>query len=808
MRAIEIVARDDAAAGRTEQAADAWRRLARFDPLNARIAASCMQTLVALGDRAAALAHGKAYTELLRRELDTEPDAAIQQLMSRLRGKDAPPAAPPRVLMRSAEIVPPIAPIPRIAPVVSPALSMEHAKRRMSRGVGIAIGIVAIALSLAFAWRATNEHRPTPRVFAVGRIRDLVAPDSAMVGTVLSEMLATSLARLHELQVVSNSRMLELTPRDADTARTALTDAARRAGATEILEGELIPLAGQQLRLDIRRVDIARGMVRGGYQVTGTDRMAMFDSVTTLIAGDLSMDAPKGTLADVSTRSPIAYRLYNDGLRAFYQFDAYAANRLFHAAVREDSMFAMATYYAWRAAVAVGAPDQEALAGRAVALASRASDHDRLLILAHVGMTRWDRRAAAAADTLATRYASDPEVLIRAADAASDLPRAVALLNRSIALDSAAGIAPSAVCRLCDALRLLAARYDWADSGAAAERTFKRWTALRADDNAPWLQLADHLVSMGRRADAIAAQQRGEALGGKEDPYRQLSWDLRSDDVEAAGELCRTELTSATGNEYLTYRWYCTIALRMRGRYRDALRLVREGHVPDAGPMRRGFPADSVHSAILDMELDRPLVAAAEFKAIGALGADSMRLGEGQRARANAWRLTLTATALMAGSDTIRTRAMVDSIEAIGQRSLYARDPLLHHFIRGLLLAASQRHEEAVRQFQSAMSSPTNGYTRINYEMAKSLLALNRPADAVPVLRAVLRGGVEGSGLYLTRTETHDLLARAFDAAGQRDSAAAHYAIVERAWRGADPILQPRYDAARDWLARNARSAR
>jgi len=36
----------------------------------------------------------------------------------------------------------------------------------------------------------------------------------------------------------------------------------------------------------------------------------------------------------------------------------------------------------------------------------------------------------------------------------------------------------------------------------------------------------------------------------------------------------------------------------------------------------------------------------------------------------------------------------------------------------------------------------------------------------------------------------------------QRDSAAAHYAIVERAWRSADPFLKPRYEAARQWLAR------
>jgi hypothetical protein len=104
------------------------------------------------------------------------------------------------------------------------------------------------------------------------------------------------------------------------------------------------------------------------------------------------------------------------------------------------------------------------------------------------------------------------------------------------------------------------------------------------------------------------------------------------------------------------------------------------------------------------------------------------------------------------------------------------------------------------------MVSPTNGYTRINYELGKSLLSLGRPQEAIPVLRGPLRGGFEGSGLYLSQTETHELLARAFDAAGQRDSAAAHYTLVERAWRGADPFLRPRYEAVKAWLAlhRNA----
>ena len=806
LRAIEIAASDDATAGRLDQAADGWRRLTRFDPLNARVAASYMELLVARGDRATALAHGKSYVELLRRELDTEPDAAIQQLMARLRvaGGSTPPKKPPTPIVNApSEAIASGPTAPRVA-----TASLARTGPRVLRAVGVAGAIAVAALTVAFGWRTTIDHRAAaPRVLAVGRIRDLVAPDSAMLGTVLSEMLATSLGRLHDVQVVANSRMLELTPRDADTARNALSEAARRAGATEILEGELLPMTSNQLRLDVRRVDIARGLLRGGYTVIGSDRLALFDSVTMLIATDLRMHAPSGTLADVSTRSPIAYRLYDDGLRAFYQFDSYAANRLFHAAIREDSTFAMATYYAWRAAVSVNATDQDSLAARAVALASRASDRDRLLILTHVGRARWDPRAIAAAETLATRYPGDPEALTRAADVTSDMPRATALLNRAIALDSVAGITHSTVCRLCDAFSLLVFRYDWADSGAAIERTLKRWSQLRPDDNTPWLQLADHLIGIGKLADANAAQQRGEALGGKSSALRPLIWALRTDDFDATALQCRDGLASPNDEEYLSFRWYCVIGLRMRGRYRDALRLARDGRIPESGTERRGFPPDGVSSAILDMEMGRPLLAATAFITMSAPGADSMVFGEGQRARTNAWRFTLAATALMAGHDTIRVRAMVDSIEAIGRRSLYGRDPLLHHFVRGLLLASSQQTALAVQQFQSAMFSPTNGYTRINYEMAKSLLALNRPAEAISVLHSVLHGGIEGSGLYLTRTETHELLAKAFDAAGQRDSAAVHYAKVERAWRGSDPILQARYDAARQWLLRSGRLA-
>jgi hypothetical protein len=593
--------------------------------------------------------------------------------------------------------------------------------------------------------------------------------------------------------------MLELIPRESDTARTALVDAARRAGATEVIEGELIPLENGKLRLDIRRVSLADGRIRAGYGVTGEDRMSLLDSITSLIAADLKLAAPAQTLAEISTRSPLAYRYYEDGLRAFYQFDAYAANRLFRAAMREDSTFAMAVYYAWRSAVEVGDSTQTALAKRATALASKASERDRLLIIAHVGGTQMDFRSVAAADSLATRYGNDPEALVRSASIVSDLGRSLQILNRAIALDSAAGTSPAAVCRMCEALGDLARRYAWADSMSMVESTLRRWIRLRPDDATPWGVLSDHFVGEGRLKEAESARIRAEGLGGpKGDPAeRRILWSLRNDNIDEAMRQCTSVLATADRSEFSTYQWYCTIGLRIAGRFNDAIALTRDGKVPGSNFVRRGMSRDPVHTPILEWESGNPLKASPKFASLGFYFGDSTSMTPGWRARTSAWHMTLAASAALAGGDTLIAKSLVDSIESFGSRSIYDRDTKLHHFIRGQLFARRGDQESAVREYRAAVTSPTNGYTRINLEMAKSLMLLRKPMEAVPMMRAVLHGGLEGSGLYLTRTEAHETLARAFEQAGRRDSAQAHFRIVERSWRGSDPILKGRYEYAR-----------
>jgi predicted Zn-dependent protease len=160
--------------------------------------------------------------------------------------------------------------------------------------------------------------------------------------------------------------------------------------------------------------------------------------------------------------------------------------------------------------------------------------------------------------------------------------------------------------------------------------------------------------------------------------------------------------------------------------------------------------------------------------------------------------------ALAAAGDTLAVRALADTAERWGSESAYGRDRRASHYLRGMGLIASGRDADAAREFAAAISSPSLGFTRVNYELGKVLLRLRRPAEAIAALQPALRGEIDASNLYVTRTELHEVLARAFDAAGQRDSASAHYRAVVRAWRRADAPFHARRDSASAWLTRHA----
>jgi len=804
--ALEALAVEAAAAGDSQRAIEVRKRLAGLDPLSARLAASYMSALAALGDRSGAIAHARLYAARVKQELDAEPDPIVARLAAELRegspdsigewAKQLPSPAEASV----AALGQTPSPVDLGGDRSAPAAPRQWRPFALAGLTVTLLGAIAVA---GATWRS-GRAAALPPVLAVGQLRDLTAPDSARQGGVLGEVLATSVARLSDIEVIANSRILELLEQGRDTLRSARTDAARRAGATEILEGELVPAVGGQLRLDLRRIQIGRGAVRGGYSVSGTDRFALIDSVTLLLAADLRIERPRRPLAEVTPRSPVALRLYEEGLRVYYQFEPKAALSLFRGALLEDSTFAMAAYYAHRSTVDADGRDQ-ALEALALRLSGRANDRDRLTIQTAIRTVQHDPTAPLFGDTLVTRFPRDPEALVRAADASAIQnligPRERDLLERAIAIDSAAGFQPKAPCRVCFAMSSLTSHLQFADSGSAAESVIRRSMAMRPEDPNPVIALAMQQFGFGRYEAGAGTLAKLDGLPGG--PQRLAGpiflGRLMTGRLEEADAECMVHLGQEDPRTIGSYRWLCAIVWRNQGRYQDAAALVFSGRLPGGGELKVRPPRDLVGEVVLDLETDR---ATAALKTLEAVVPKPGSLPPGQFARELTWNLARRGTAAAMAREYELARHLADSAETIGRGSLYGRDSRLHYFIRGLIARGANDHQTAVDFFRRSIFSWNFGYTRANLELARSLLALGRAADAIPPLQASLRGGWDGSNLYVTRTELHELLAQAFAAAGRRDSAAAHYAAVERAWRRADPPFAARYQAARDFLAR------
>src|SRR5438876_9230964 len=78
--AVEFLANAAAEAGDHSRSVAWWRRLVNSDPLSAGATKKLMLALSAAGDRAGAVQHARLYQELVRQELEIEPDSEIESL--------------------------------------------------------------------------------------------------------------------------------------------------------------------------------------------------------------------------------------------------------------------------------------------------------------------------------------------------------------------------------------------------------------------------------------------------------------------------------------------------------------------------------------------------------------------------------------------------------------------------------------------------------------------------------------------------------------------------------------------------------
>ena len=859
-RALESLARRALTDGDPAGSVDWWKRLAGLEPLNARVTVGLMEALAAAGDRAAAIKQARIYELLVEQELDLPPDREVRAFADRLRrganesqrsvataaGRSASVAAtassavtagtPPVARMSSPSVSVITRDEPRLGngsnappelvddaeaadlPVAVPAPSQVRAtpvetraasRSRYWRVAAVLVGVATVWLAATrtplgrLVGAAPNE---SPAVVAVGRIVSYGDSATAALAEPVADLLATSLARSPGLRVVSAGRMLDLMRRTrtpGDTSAAGVVTAAREAGATELIDGTLYSRPEGTLRLDLRRVNLATGSIDDVQSIEGSDVFTLVDSGTARLVAAHGSATPLGSIAGLTTRSVAAYSLYVEGLRTLRDGDGVAAERLFGAALREDSTFAMAAYYYGRSAT-LRVPMVHRLS-RALRLSANATERERLMIRAGWAVLVFAPELSAVADSLVTRYPQETEGHLYAGLARTqdgEFIGAIPHFRRVVEMDSLSFSRSdsAAACDACTAMFHIVTAYVVSDSLAAAEREARRWTRLQPKTAAPWTALWDVLERAGKFTEAAALTEQLASVD--RDPVAALTrastHALRTGDLTSGERMVRAALQAANTRVRNEAMWQLILSLRYQGRTTDAIAEARRYRVfaqpLDSGPPKLVSPAAAPLAASL-AEAGRYREAAALFDSISYWRAPDD--APSAWARERVWRLTQEARALAAAGDTAAVAALADTITVVGRRSGHVRDRRLNHYVRGLLLRARKDLVGAEAEFRSAIFSWPAGYTATNYDLALVLLELNRPREAITVLQPALRGKVDASNFYVTHTQTHELLARAWDAAGRPDSAAVHHAWVARAWENGDAPYRERAALAR-----------
>src|SRR5207253_2999714 len=160
--AIQVLAKNSAEAGDHSQSVTWWRKLANSDPLSAGATKQLMLALAAAGDRAGAVQYARVYQELVRQELEMEPDAEIEDLAAAL----SRPAITATADVAAAPVNPSVTP----SVATSTPQGKEHSRR--DRTVLYAVIVLAMLISAGAIW---GWLRPAP---AKQVVRSMLANDS------------------------------------------------------------------------------------------------------------------------------------------------------------------------------------------------------------------------------------------------------------------------------------------------------------------------------------------------------------------------------------------------------------------------------------------------------------------------------------------------------------------------------------------------------------------------------------------------------------------------------------------------------
>jgi tetratricopeptide (TPR) repeat protein len=211
--------------------------------------------------------------------------------------------------------------------------------------------------------------------------------DTAWLSQGVPSMLLTGLAQTRGLDIVSLPRLHEVARQMGgenleSMRRDQFAELARRAGAGAIVVGG-IARTGTEFRIDAQLEDLGTGRLLTAQSVRGSDVFLLVDQLAARMRGDLGLPVGAGIrqVAEISTTSLEAFRLYASGVDAFVNYRWDAAESALQRAVAIDNGFADAYLHLAHVNFFLGRPArQHEYLGKAAEHRDRLGARQRLML--------------------------------------------------------------------------------------------------------------------------------------------------------------------------------------------------------------------------------------------------------------------------------------------------------------------------------------------------------------------------------------------------------------------------------------------
>jgi len=674
----------------------------------------------------------------------------------------------------------------------------EEAPARRRRWPTLVPAFVVAALALIVLvlhpWHIeispTEEAEAVPDRLAVMYFTNLANPeDTTQLGQIAANLLITDLRQSQYLQVVSDHRVFDVLrslgqKETAAPSRDVATEVARKTKAHWMIVGTILQ-ENPQLVISAELVDVPSGLTKAAVRVDGEPGQTIFALVDILAArlkSDPSLpteirNEPNPHLANVTTNSPQAYRLYLEGVRNFYRFYIADAVANFEQALTFDSSFAMAYYYL------ASLKDNE-LIGKALEYADQVTPAEQHYIYSLKAMLAKDYDRAIGEYERVLEYYPDEKCALYGIATLKNFQTkyadAITYLRKVIEIDSS--FAP--------AYNLLTYMYDYTGDFENALLAINKYIELAPDDANPYDSRGDLYSRHGMLDDAIASYTL--ALQKRADFYASLEklgimYLLKQDYAKAESVFALLKSSDNMGQR-LWGRYLTATIPAMQGKFNQALQEYGTCCLDSAtgGTPPQRYPAIYKATAEIYRLQGRLDLALADFNIY--LAAIRKAKPDDRVYDRCMYTQLLTEAGRIKEAEEVVATLKRDAIDDPGGRVTYL-------YASAMVAQAAKDNDAAVNDLEAAMTL-SNTFA-IRTKLAEAYLRAGRLSKAVTLFEKLLAGYDMSSEGYVfaTRVMLHYYLGLAYEQSLWYDKARDQYEQFVNIWKDADPGIKELEDA-------------